>query len=180
MRKKFLIKPALQIRFLFWTLIVVFAGIGFGYLFMEHRIASAVSSNGELTSAQWIIMKQSFRWVFLYASVLLLLIIGMEHYFFFHRVVGPIYALEKGLKRLAQGDFLDVTQIRDSDYFGEVIRAFEDMKRNLQSRIDIQQQKTQLLNRELDRILSNPSAENIRSLRQRLKAIQDEGEKKAA
>lgn len=179
MRKKFLVKPILQLRHLALTLGVVLVSFVACYVLFETRVAEAVS-HGALDQAGWLLLRGHLRLGFFCTLVLLLAGIGLEHYFFFHTIAGPIYALEKGLKRLAAGDFRDVTRIRDSDQLGEVIETFEDMKKQILIRMENHEKTAHLLAQEIDRLLANTSAQNIEDLRRRLKEIRGQVENKAA
>lgn len=179
MRKKFLIKPLLQIRHLIWTLSIIFVGLVTCYVVFEAMVENAVIS-GPLTLEQWIAMREQLRMGFGLTTLILLFAVGFENYLFFHRVVGPIYALEKGLRRLTQGDYHDETHIREYDELKEVIKAFEDMKRQIVSKIELQERTALLLASELDQILVNTSPDNIKHLKTKLKEIREQVERKAA
>src|SRR5882672_11836375 len=113
MRKRFLVKPGLQLKHLFWTLLIVVVCVGAGYSLFETRLTAAIA-NGSVDLAHWPQLQDTMRLGFCILLLILLVEIGIENYFYFHKVVGPIYALEKGLRRLAQGEFSDVIRIRDS------------------------------------------------------------------
>lgn len=179
MRKKFLVKPALQFRHLSLTLGVVLLSFVACYVLFETRVAAAISQ-GVLDQSSWLILRNHLRIGFFGMLVLLLVGIGLENYFFFHTIAGPIYALEKGLRRLAKGDYRDVTRIRETDQLGEVIEAFEDMKQKILVRMETHEKTAQLLAQEIDRLLVNTSIQNIEALRKRLQEIRTQVETKAA
>lgn len=179
MRKKLLVNPALQLKHLFLTLSVVLVSFVACYILFERQVSLAVAEV-PLDQVSWLALRSQLRVGFGCTLVLLLLGIGLENYFFFHTIAGPIYALEKGLKRLAQGDFKDVTRIRQSDQLGELIATFEETKKQIMLRMDSQEKTAQLLAQELERLLANTSQENIEALRRRIKQIRGNVENKAA
>lgn len=179
MRKRFLIKPVLQIRHLVWTLSIVFLGLATCYIVFESLVEAAVLK-GSFGLEQWVLLRNELRMSFGLSGLILIIAVGFENYLFFHRIVGPIYALEKGLKRLIQGEYHDVTHIRENDELGEVIKTFEEMKKQIVSRIESQERTAVLLAAELDRILANTSPDNIKQLKSKLKEIREQVEKKAA
>lgn len=130
MRKKLLIKPSLQLKHLYLTLVVVLVSFVACYALFEWQVALAVS-DAALDQARWLVLRNQLRIGFSCTLVLLLAGIGIENYFFFHTIAGPIYALEKGLKRLANGDFNDATRIRETDQLSDVIQAFEALRKRL-------------------------------------------------
>lgn len=177
MRKKLLVKPALQLKHLALTLVVVLISFVACYLLFERQVAEAVAK-GVLDQSSWLVLRGGLRIGFSVTLILLLLGIGIENYFFFHSIAGPIYSLEKGIKRLAEGDFSNITRIRDTDQLGDVVQAFEDMKKQIQTRMDVHEKTAQLLAQELDKLLTNASPENIENLRKRLSEIRSKVENK--
>lgn len=179
MRKRFLIKPALQLRHLFWTLAVVFVCFTSCYFLFENLVTMAVSAS-PLDAAQWMELRTAARIGFGVALIVLLGAIGLENYLFFHSIAGPIFALEKGLRRLAEGDFDNVTRVRDTDQLHELITAFEDMKTKLILRIETQEIAARALTAEIDRALKDLSPNNMETLVKKLKEIREQAEKLAA
>ncbi len=179
MRKKFLVNPALQFKHLFLTLVVVTVSFVACYVLFERQVAAAVSTT-VLNQESWEILRAQLRMGFAATLLLLLIGIGIENYFFFHTIAGPVYALEKGLKRLAEGDFKGTMRIRETDQLGELIEAFEEMKRQILLRMENQEKTAQVLAQELERLLTNASPENIDTLRRRIKEIRGSSENKAA
>ena len=125
-------------------------------------------------------VRAQLRLGFSVALIVLLIGVGLENYFFFHTVAGPIYALEKGIQRLAAGDFENVVHIRKHDELADVVRLFEDMKKKISLRMETHEKTAQLLTQELDRLLTNASPENIDSLKKRLQEIRNNVESQAA
>jgi methyl-accepting chemotaxis protein len=179
MRKKFLIKPALQIRHLAWTLSVIAICFSSCYFLFEYLVTSTVAQ-GTLDAVQWTDIRTTTRIGFGVALVVLLGAIGLENYLFFHTIAGPIYALEKGLRRLAQGDFSNVIRIRETDQLRDVVAAFEDMKAKLVSRIETQELAARTLAAEIERVLADASHSNIEALLVKLKEIRERADRMAA
>lgn len=179
MRKKFLIKPALQLRHLFWTLGVIVVCYVSCYALFEHLVTLAVTET-PLDIAQWEALRSATRLGFSIALVVLLIVIGLENYLFFHTIAGPIYALEKGLRRLAEGDYNNVIRIRDTDQLRDLITAFEEMKVKMIARMQSQESAAQGLAAEIDRALADASHLNVESLTKKLKEIRARAEKLAA
>jgi len=179
MRKHFLIKPKLQLTHLAWVLGVILVAAIMGYVLFEMVLAKVVAPEIQV-SAGWMELRNSLRLGFGLLLFILISAIGIENYLFFHRIIGPIYALEKGLKRLAQGDFSESIHVRESDELKELVQVFESVKESLQSRLQTQDEMLRRISEELDLVLKNTTPENIESLQQKLKSIREEVEKKAA
>jgi methyl-accepting chemotaxis protein len=179
MRKKFLIKPALQFRHLFWTLGVIIVVYVSCYLLFEHLVTTAVAI-GPLDPEKWLELRSATRIGFGFALLLLLAAIGIENYLFFHTIAGPIYALEKGLRRLAEGDFSSVIRIRETDQLRDLIQSFEQMKTAKITRFESQETQARALTAEIDRALADASQKNIEALTRKLKEIRERAENLAA
>jgi methyl-accepting chemotaxis protein len=179
MRKKFLVKPRIQLKYLFWTLGVVVISFTAGYFLVESTVSSAVL-NRSMGMAEWIVLRRQLRIGFGAILALVLILTGLENYFFFHSLIGPIYAFEKTLKRLAQGEWGLTTRTRQTDEFKELIDTFEEMKNNMVTRIENQEKALTLMERELDRLLSVSSPGDIEALRKRIQEIREKSRKKAA
>ena len=179
MRKKFLIKPALQLRHLAWTLSIIVIGFASCYFLFEHLVTAAVGREA-MGLQQWLALRTETRVGFSLVLVVLLGAIGLENYLFFHTIAGPLYALEKGLHRLAQGDFANVIRIRETDQLRDLIGAFEDMKSKIVARIELQEAAARALAAEIDRVLADISPRNVESLMKKLKEIREQAERLAA
>jgi len=178
MRKKFLVKPRLQLKHLMWTMGVVLICLTAGYFLFDYIVTVAVQK-GAVGQAEWTSLREMLRMGFLVILVIGLGGLGIENFLFFHSVVGPLYVLERGLRQMAKGDLNDI-KIRESDELGELIDAFQQMKVQIQKKMEIQDKTVRILAQELDRILENVSGEDVKSLRKKLKEIRAQVEKKAA
>jgi nitrogen fixation/metabolism regulation signal transduction histidine kinase len=130
MRKKFLVNPGLQIRHLVWTLCVVLISCMVGYVLFESMIATALQNVGVLGSDLRQVLTLT-RWGFFLIMVILLSAIGVENYLLFHKFVGPLHALEKGLNKISKGDFSSPIHIRESDQLESLIKEFENMRKEI-------------------------------------------------
>ncbi len=179
MRKRFLVKPALQLKHLAWTLGVVGLAFTACYVLFERQVTLALY-DGAMDQAAWVIVRGQLRIGFSIALIVILIGVGLENYFFFHTVAGPIFALEKGIRRLAAGDFENITQTRKNDELADVIEAFEEMKKQISSRIESHERTAQLLTQELDRLLSSATHDDVATFKKRLQQIRNNAENKAA
>lgn len=179
MRKKFLIKPALQLRHLVWTLGVVFVCFASCYMLFETLI-SRVVAQGSLDPLQWEALKGPLRTGFGIALVILLGAIGLENYLFFHSIAGPLFVLERGLRRMADGNFKDETRIRDTDQLRDVILAFQDMQKRISERVMAQEAGAKALAVEIERVLAAADGVDMRTLLEKLKKVKEQAEKLAA
>lgn len=57
-----------------------------------------------------------------------------------HRIAGPLFVIERGLKRLEQGDLSNTLNLRKGDYFHEVTDQLNNTMESLRERIEKVQQ----------------------------------------
>jgi len=179
MRKKFLVKPRLQLSHLAWTVATVAVSCVIAYFVFESMVSSAFLHGG-LPSQNWMLLRPHLRTGFFVMLVILLGAIGIESYLLFHRFIGPLYALEKGLKKLSEGDWNYVTKIREYDQLSDLIKVFAEMKEEMKARFETQEKAAQMLAKELDRVLRETSKANVIELRDRLVEIRNQMRKEAA
>jgi nitrogen fixation/metabolism regulation signal transduction histidine kinase len=150
-----------------------------GYFLFESILYSSLPIR-MLHPEEWLVVQTQLRVGFLIVFFLLGIATGIENYLLFHSIVGPLYALEKGLKNLAKGELNEEVRIRDTDQLQDLIMAFEEMRKIIRQRLLAQEKTSELMTKELERVLSNVTTENIAEIRQKLKQIREEAEKKAA
>lgn len=179
MRKKFLIKPALQLRHLAWTLGVVFVCFSSCYFLFETLITRVVAQ-GSLDPLQWVALKAPLRAGFGIALLILLCAVGIENYLFFHSIAGPLFVLERGLRRLSDGHFHDETRIRDTDQLRDVVLAFQAMQKRIAERVVAQETGARALAEELESVLAHADTTPPGELLATLKKIKEQAERLAA
>ncbi|RLD14761.1 MAG: hypothetical protein DRI22_02950, partial [Caldiserica bacterium] len=126
MRRRFFVKPEIQIKYLIFTvLLILITGI-FTYLIMTHKLMTSSFvenlSLGEVTALKNEITK-SFLWI------LLIILIGftIQSVFLFHRLVGPIYALERVIEFMKEGKLGGSIKLRRHDQLKELASLIEEM-----------------------------------------------------
>jgi|GEM_PF-1491864 len=79
-----------------------------------------------------------FSFILKVSSLMILgsLVIGGLSLFASHRIAGPIFRLNKSLKKFATGHFGERIQFRKQDYFQEVAENFNTMAESIEKRID--------------------------------------------
>lgn len=148
MRKKFLVKPSLQLRHLVMTLAVILISCLFGYVLFESMMTSALQRSGILTHDLRHILGLT-RWGFFLIMLILLSAIGVENYLLFHKFAGPLHAVEKGLKRISQGDFSTAIHTRESDQLSDLVSSFELMRKEIYARLDAHEKYAEILKKNI-------------------------------
>ena len=179
MRTHFLVKPSFQLRHLSWTLGVVVLSF-LGCWSLVEGVVSAALARGGLSEASWTLVRTDIRLGFLVIFVIALALAAIENFLFFHRIAGPLFALERALRQMAGGDFTTPVRIRETDQLADLIKTFEDMRAAMRKQFESQQSNVIHLSSEIERCLDSVSFNNLDSLRKTLQQIRERVEKKAA
>jgi sensor histidine kinase YesM len=140
-RKKFLINPAFQLRFMFYMIlmtgIAVFvfflANQYFFYSFRKLALDSGLSANHvfmQFVSHQQDVMLG----IFLITGLIVLVMLCAGALFFSHRAAGPLYRLTQHMNSIADGQELSEVSIREKDFFPELPQAFNRLLKRLRTR----------------------------------------------
>jgi len=154
-RKRFLVKPALQLKFLGFTLLIVFLSSVGVYFVFESTLWSSLPLI-PLSPAQTATLESSLRLSFLCMLLILLAACGLEGYLYFHRVVGPLFALERELKRIAEGHFDHPARLRTGDELQDIFKTLETAKQSLKDRSEQDRKKILALQEEISRLQPRP------------------------
>jgi methyl-accepting chemotaxis protein len=133
-RRTYLVKPALQIKYLLIGLLgIVVTGVCV-YLAAETSLGRSESlsqlSLGELAS-----VREAMRFSLLWVMVIVLFVVTVVELFLFHRIFGPLYAVEKVLRMVADGDLTVYMPLRRGDELRDVADAVEQMVGGIRRRV---------------------------------------------
>ena len=127
-RRKYLINKGIQIRYaliLIWTIAIatIVVGITIYYTIWSSLLTKGLSGSPQLISVQreidYVVGKRLI-WI----GGLLLLIGAWLEIWFLHRIVGPLYRLEKIIKEAAEGKFPEEPiKLRPKDFYHGLAEA---------------------------------------------------------
>jgi len=140
-RKRFLVKPALQFKSLGFVLLIVFLSSVGVYVVFESTLWNSLSLL-PLSELQTATLAASLRLSFFFMLLILLAACGVESYLYFHRIIGPLFVLERELKRIAEGDLDHEVRLRTGDELKDIFQTLDDLKKSLKERAG---RETQLL-----------------------------------
>lgn len=113
-RKRYLIKPRIQLKYIVLSICLTLISAGGVYLVLWHTLFRSGWLVG-LDFARVEGLQNAFRHSFLWAALGLVIISTLDILFRFHRVMGPVYASERALKIMATGDLTQETRTRKDD-----------------------------------------------------------------
>lgn len=133
-RRTYIVKPALQIKYLLYGLAGVLFAVACAYAVMHLSIIRSEDlsqlSQGELESVQ-----SAMRVTLLWLTALLMVTLSLAGVVLFHRIIGPLYAVEKVLRMIADGDLTVYMPLRRGDELREVADAVEQMVGGIRRRL---------------------------------------------
>ncbi|HRY30086.1 MAG TPA: HAMP domain-containing protein [Elusimicrobiota bacterium] len=133
-RRNYIVKPMLQLKYLLYGLGLVLVSGLCVYFIMDlaivHSERLSQLSQGEILSVQ-----AAARVALLWALILLLLIVTVGTILIFHRLIGPVYAVEKVLRMVADGDLTVYMPLRKGDELREMAEAVEQMVGGIRRRL---------------------------------------------
>jgi methyl-accepting chemotaxis protein len=151
-RKKYIINKKIQIKYavlsiamlLVYTLLFLIALFGPPiYLFTSSDVPSAV----RVEAANSVLLINSYLWP---GIGVIILLFGSLSIFFTHRIVGPIYAVEKVIGRITDGDLSARVRLRKNDDLKEFGQAMNRM-------LDKQEMTLSVLNEQFLKVSSRLS-----------------------
>ena len=152
-RTTFIIKPHLQIKYMFFTVMSVVLMSIFIYLTLCSSITNSSVYKHLGTSEQnslWIAFFQNFGLILF----VLILATGLESIFLFHRIFGPIYAFERVIKMIQNGDLTAQLHIRKTDELKDIGNEIQQMCGSLRETIKNDKAKIDSIQSKLDELIN--------------------------
>ncbi len=140
-RKRYLINPAFQLRFMLYIAIAVSLGLLVLYVsnfyYFDHLIADGQDIGLDQSHPYFEFIQDQrdlLTQIYIVVSLIVFTALMLFGLFLSHRIVGPIYRIEKYLQEVAAGEeHLRPVTLRDGDFFPEIagivnntIKHFED------------------------------------------------------
>ena len=168
-RWHFIIKPEVQLKYVFLTIIFVLVTAVLMYLAMFSALKLG-SGMENLTSGEWRALMGLLHQRFVWVVVILFVSIGLISILLFHRLIGPIYVFEKIIRMLRDGDLNIQFKLRHGDELKDLAEEIQELVNYLRSGVQADQQLLTEIQRELENILKENSSNQ--SLTARIEAIQ--------
>ncbi len=158
-RKSFYVKPKLFFKQIFYALLtVIFTSVCILLVMKETIYRTEALENlvspAEIGKVQSAIVES--WWI---PVIILLIVIGIQSVIRFHRIIGPIYALERIIEKIRQGYLGGHIYLRKRDELKDLAREIEDMSNALKNYVEKDRIIIAEMIAEIDSIsnLSNPT-----------------------
>jgi methyl-accepting chemotaxis protein len=154
LRKTFFVKPNLQFKYIFMSVLITLVSTGALYLTLTHILFKSDRLYG-LSPFEIQSFQSAFRLSFVWVLLLLMLAFGLESMFRFHRLIGPIYFIEKIIKTIASGDLTHGFHVRKSDELKDLVDELSAMREGLRNFVASDRKACENIRAGLDRLLSS-------------------------
>jgi len=133
-RRKYIVKPALQLKYLLiFTVAIIVLGFLCYYAFFNALISAPgmeALSAGTVKNFRTVYASGFFWVIFIFALFILI-----QSVFYFHRIIGPMFVFEGIMKKLAKGDFSVKVHWRKRDQTKELAAAIKNMIENTRENV---------------------------------------------
>lgn len=152
-RTKFFVKPKLQAKILFQTLLLVLIASACVLFVVWKQIYEAEwlvgVSGGELARAKEDIFA-SWMWI----TGIILAASLLQNLFFFHRLVGPIYVMERIAALMAEGHMGGHIHLRRKDEFRDLAKSLETVANRVRETVSADRRTIQRAREVLEEVSS--------------------------
>jgi|AGTN01.3.fsa_nt_gi HAMP domain. len=149
LRRVYLVKPRLQIKYLIIALVVVVVtSIAMYYVFWSSLVRAPgidQMSGGELHA-----LERAYQTAFVWLVALLAAAVAIESIFLFHKLIGPIFIFERALRKLADGDLSAQVHVRKNDELKEMAADIQRLIDNTRNAALSDRQKIEEIRKKLD------------------------------
>ena len=148
-RKNYLVKPKLQLRYLFLlALIMIISAILIYYSFLNSLLTSP--GMDQLSAGAVKNFVRSYNTGFFWAMIIFAAIVLLGSIFYFHRLIGPIFFFEKVMKKLKDGDFSVYVHHRKKDETIELATSMNEAVACVRNAINQDRKKIEEINAAID------------------------------
>ena len=133
-RKQYLVKPKLQLKYLFLLALVMFvSAILIYYMFLNSLLTSPGMDQLSAGAAKNFV--RSYTSGFFWAMLVFAAIVLSGSIFYFHRLIGPIFFFEKVMAKLKDGDFSVYIHHRKKDQTIELATSMNEAVTNVRNAV---------------------------------------------
>lgn len=162
-RKSFYVKPKILFKYIFYALLtVIFTSVCIlvvmrQTIYRTEALENLVSES-EIRAVQSAIM--SSWWI---PVGILLVVIGIQSLIRFHKIVGPIFALEKIIAIIKQGHVGGHIHLRRGDELKDLAKEIEDMSASLKNYVKNDRKIIAEISTELENISKMTNQQDIKN-----------------
>ncbi len=177
-RRSFFVKPSLQFKYLAMSLLLTLVSTGIVYLTLNHILFTSERLM-ELSTFEIEMFQKQFRMGFVWVAAILMVLFGVESLLRFHKLVGPLYVVEKIVNTIAGGDLTQTFHLRKHDELQDLVSELIVMQTNLRNGVAADRKLIKSVNDKLAQIQQSTAqgaspeslAKDLESVRQDIAQI---------
>ena len=170
-RKKYLVKPKLQLKYLLLLALVMFvSAILIYYSFLNSLLTSPGMDQLSAGAAKNFV--RSYNTGFFWAMLIFAVVVLSGSIFYFHRLIGPIFFFEKVMDKLKDGDFSVYVHHRKKDQTIELATSMNEAVANVRNAVLEDRKKIEEIKTAIDSGDSNKAKSLLGELTQWFKIEQ--------
>lgn len=151
-RKRFIIKPEIQIKYLIITVVlIILTGIAV-FSFVNLTIASSAKLENLTRMDIAIIKDLIFKSMVTVLSIIAVIVI-LEGILFLHKLTGPLFVIEKMMRMVAEGDLTLKLKLRKGDELQSLAEEFQNMVDCLNKNFVEEKSKVETIKKDLNDII---------------------------
>lgn len=162
-RKSFFVKPKLLLKYVFYALLTVVFTSACILLVMRRTIYTTDTLENIINEAEIRAVQSAVMSPFWWIVAILLVVIGIQSLIRFHKIIGPIYALEKIIEMIKHGQLGGHIALRRGDELKDLAREVEDMSASLKGYIAGDRKKIAEISAELESISKTTDRQDIKN-----------------
>jgi len=175
-RTRYIVKPEIQLKYVLFAVgAVVLAAVAI-YVFTVLSVTGAIERTAtlvnKLTPAEAGIIKAAIGRTVLVVTTLLVLLVALEGILLWHRITGPIYALQQMMRAVGSGNLTISRQLREKDELQDVAADFYRMIHAIAGYIVEDKQVIEEIRRRLDDVIAHKDVLSVSEINARLTVIQ--------
>ena len=133
-RKHYIIRPMLQIKYLLTVVgVIAFTAMATYFAFWSSLMHSAGLE--QLSAGDMMALERAYQINFIWVVLIIVASFGIMSVIVFHRLVGPIYVIQKALKHIAEGDLSQDISLRKKDELKDTAGELQNMIENIRDAV---------------------------------------------
>ncbi|MFH1956886.1 MAG: hypothetical protein ABIJ15_00230 [bacterium] len=169
-RIQFFAKPKIQLKYVFITLILVVVTAAVSMMVMDHIIYNSSILDGVPDRAAQLLINE-VRGGVMVVSVFILVMAFVQATIFFHRLIGPVVAIEKTLDIMREGYFGGSIELRKHDELKDIAEKIEDMGIKISQEIKISKQAITGITERINGLKDKMSESDYRDIKEKLEGL---------
>jgi len=169
-RIHFFAKPKIQLKYVLITLVLVLITAILSIYVMNHRIVHSTFAENLCDAEVAALSKEVMTGVLCVLGIVLVMAF-VQAMLFFHRLVGPLVALEKTLDIMREGYFGGSIELRKHDELKEIAEKIEDLGIKISQEVKVSRETLAEISERIDGLKDKISESDYRALREKLAGL---------